>query len=281
MKLLLVACALAWGSLVSPEALASDKMTEFRVIVSTDEARSGAVEREILNEMKSRIETRLEAGRIKHSIVSVADDNTVRVKLRKKRPASWYIALLASPGHFSIRAVRSGAINWPALNELITEDVEIRSEVDAAEETYLWSAERNSLTEIIKRVHLPGLITAVAPDSTGWRTHTLGQTIATRSDLLESNEQLSPLGVPFLTVKLSSSIAAELADARRSEVKQLGVVVDGEVVGLVSPGSLEGFKIELTAPHRASTRDDQRAWAAQIAGRLAASIPISIAVIEE
>jgi len=274
--------------LLTSSARAGDKMVEMEVVLSytdtsdLDDRQTAETQSEIRDETQKRIERRLDAARVKHSEVSARGQSAIPGKLKPSRPLRWYKALITSPGKLEIREIRDGAIAWTALTSILGDDVEIRSEAESASNTYLWSPSREPLAKVARRVHLPGISVVVAPgQEAGWRSYAVAETLATNEDLKEVQRQISPVGAPYVTLVLSGSIADRLAAAGPSNVQRWGVILDGEVLGLVQASALRTHRVELTAPGRVATRDAERAWASQVQGRLAATLPLPIAVLEE
>lgn len=274
--------------LIASVAHASDKFMKMEVVIShkVDESstttQNAKTQHKVLEETRDRLVKRFDAARIKHSVIELTPNDSIMVKVKPRYARGWYTALIASEGRLAVRELRPGAVAWPQLTSLLGDKIEIRSEIDSAGDTYLWSADPARLSEIARRVHLPGLEVVVAPEpELGWRTYTAATTLASNADLADVRRQISPVGAPYITLVMSSSIVERLAASQPSKVQRWGVILDGEVLGLVPTSALRTRSIELTAPEQSGTRDAQRAWAAQVTGRLAATLSLPIAVLEE
>ncbi len=269
-------------------AHADDKLISLEVVISqrVDESvgvsQNAKTQQKVLEETRDRLEKRLDAAQVKHSELELTREGTIDVRIRPKHPTGWYTSLIVSPGMLTIRELRPGAIAWPQLTSILGKSIEIRGERGADEYTYLWSPTRKPLEEVVSRVHLPGLQVVLAPvKEGGWRTYTAAIRLADQDEIVEVKRQVSPVGAPYITLVFAKALANRLAAPPRSNVKRWGVILDGEVLGLAQTSALRTRRIELTAPDPAGTRDAQKAWAAQVTGRLAATIPLPIAVLEE
>lgn len=227
-----------------------------------------------------RLEKRLTAAQIKEYEVDVVDSTTLTVETGVERDPAWMKALLTSPGELSIHVRIHDKPDWMTLARTMPDGLEIRG----SKSTYVWSASRGRLEKWIARIALSDATVRVFPEDNGFRTVTLGERVGTRADVRDVRVARSDTGVPFVEMTLQSRVAGRLAAEPRSEVQEVAVVLDGEVIGFVRTKTLKSQnRLRLPVPRGAvaDSREARTAWVNQVAGRLAAPLPIPIAVIEE
>ena len=229
------------------------------------------------------IRKRLRAAEVKSHESSLSKDATINVDIHRHFSYAWYRTLMLSPGRFSIRPRIRGGINWLDLAKELPKGVEIHSDKQNATRTFLWSSSHKQLSETMKRFHFKNVEAVIGPDGTdgGWRTYTVGPSTLTESDVERAKREVSSSGVNYVRIQLRSSSADRLAAAGNSNVEQWLVVLDEEVLGPVQNAVLSTGRLQLTAPKRASSRREQKSWALQVVGRLAAPLPITVAVVQE
>jgi hypothetical protein len=130
------------------------------------------------------------------------------------------------------------------------------------------------LVEYLRRVALADRVVETFPAAGGWRSLAIGQNeVASRSDLKAARASRSQVGTPFVTLTFQNAIGQSGAGERSS---RHAVILDGEVVGIVESRGDPSAQVSLTYPRQRADLETQRAWARQIAGRLAAPIPIKV-----
>lgn len=273
--------------LVASSAYAVLPVSNYRLVVGDPLKTSDGVSQrravKLAEMTQERIKARLRAAEVKSHEVVLNKDGTLRVMIHRNFPAGWYAALMLSPGKFAIQPRTRGGINWVMLATEIPQGVEIRSDKADETKTYLWAAKRDTLSQTMKRFHFKNFSAVLGPDDIdgGWRTYTVGKSVLTQENVKEASRQMSSTGVTFVRLQLTSDTPDRLAAATTSDVQQWVVVLDGEVLGLVQSAVLNTGKLQLSAPTRATSRDEQRSWALQVVGRLAAPLPIKVAIVQE
>jgi len=280
----LAGAALVVAVLAAAPALAKGRNT-YRLVIGSaksHEPLSPAARKKFAKLVATRLEKRLHAAGVKDFNVSVVDGHTLSVEAAGAWDRSWMRAVLTAPGKLELRPLSPHQPNWLELAGQMPKGVEIRG--GQSSPTHVWSASRKTLEKFLARVAFSHGELAVYPaNGGGWRSLSLGPPVATRESLTSARAETTSRGTTFVALAFASSVSARLAAASTSEVKQSAVVLDGEVVAVVDDRGLADHRIQLTAPRGAvgSGRDEQKAWAFQIAGRLAAPLPIPIAVLEE
>lgn len=232
---------------------------------------------------RERIAKRLKAGEVKSYEVILTPERTVKAKITLSRSAAWYRSLILSPGNFEVRPRQRGQINWVPLAKEIPEGIQIKSDPADHLKTYLWSPSYSKLSKATSRFHLDPYSVVMGPDDIdgGWRTYTVGRPVITHREIQSAKREMSGTGITFVSIALKSTTLDRLAQVESSKVEQWVVVLDGEVLGYVQSAGLAKGKIQLTAPSRATTGEEQKSWASQVVGRLAAPLPIPVALLKE
>lgn len=185
-------------------------------------------------------------------------------------------SLVYAPGRLEVRADTPLGHDWVRLASGLPEGVEIRGE----NTPYLWSADRSLLDRVAERYTDEDQMVVVARARDGWRTHTAGLTLGNVSHLAESKWDRSVNGGYFVRMRFQNTMVDRLATTGFLDVKNWLVILDGEVLGQISTASLATGSIELSAPALMSS-EQQRFWVSQVAGRLAAPLPIPVAIVPE
>lgn len=227
-----------------------------------------------------RLRKRLTAAGIKEFVISIEDASTLRLETGVDADEAWMEALIASPGRAELRPVLANQPDWLELASQMPAGIEIRG----GEETWVWSAKRWPLQDWLRRLALPDVAVKVFPSDAGYRSYTLGEPLASERDVRGVEVRQSAAGEAFATVTFDPAIAARLAGSSLSGVEQCGLVLDGEVIGFVPTETLKTEnRVRLSAPQGAvpDQRRYREAWVQQVAGRLAAPLPVPIAVLKE
>lgn len=276
--LFLVVFSLAWAPGLSAKEPVKWTLTlgdPLRQELGPSEQRRDKLADEAVTRLKSRLET---AG-VSDAVVKKQPSGDLTVEFRPKQPLSWYKALLLSPGVIEFRPIFAHGFNWMSVAGELPADVEFRG--DNPQPDYLWASERTPLELAVKRIMSNDFSFVVGPAERGWRTYTLGKSINGPDELKRVKVRKSSGGLAYVTFSVPTSMVDRLAAPELSEVKEWAIVLDGEVVQVVSRETLATGKLEMTAPQRLTSREDTAGWARQVAGRMAASMPIPIAVLQE
>lgn len=228
----------------------------------------------------TRLERRLKVAQVNDAVVKRLASGDLTVAFKARQPEDWYRGLLLSPGTVEIRPVLADGFNWMQLAAELPPAVELRGLNPQPD--YIWSADRTTLESVVRRTAAPAMVFSVGPAEVGWRSYALGTVnVLKGEELRDARVSRSGAGNSYVSLGVATTVADRLAAAELSEVKEWAVVLDGEVVCLVSKDALLTGKLELTAPVRLTNREDSAAWARQVAGRMAAPIPVPIAVLQE
>lgn len=228
----------------------------------------------------TRLERRLKVAQVNDAVVKRLASGDLTVAFKARQPEEWYRGLLLSPGTVEIRPVLADGFNWMQLAAELPPAVELRGLNPQPD--YIWSADRTTLESVVRRTAAPAMVFSVGPAEVGWRSYALGTAnVLKGEELRDARVSRSGAGNSYVSLGVATTVADRLAAAELSEVKEWAVVLDGEVVSLVSKDALLTGKLELTAPVRLTNREDSAAWARQVAGRMAAPIPVPIAVLQE
>lgn len=227
-----------------------------------------------------RLRKRFVAAGIKEFELRTASPTTLFLETGWDHDRGWMEALIASPGMLELRRVTPGKPNWLGLARQIPEGIELRGD----HPPYLWSARRSALQTFLQRITLPNGRLTVFPDEGGYRSVSLGEVVATQRQVKRASAQQSSTGAPFIAIDFETAVGASLAVAHVSEVEQIAIVLDGELIGYVPAKSfLDRATVRLSPPQGAVPDDrvQRNLWVRQVAGRLAAPLPIAIAVLKE
>ncbi len=226
-----------------------------------------------------RLRRRLTAAGIKEFELSVTDPATLRLETGVEKSSAWMEALIASPGKFELLPLASEDPPWLELARTIPEGVEIRG----METPYVWSADRAKLTSWLRRIATGKLRVELFPEDGGFRTISLQEAVATES-AVRSVKVESTRGSKFVRVVLDPRLRAQLAARAESGVERFAMVLDGELIGFGSFKELESRGWLRLAPPPGAVSDSRELvddWVHQVAGRLAAPMPVPVAVLEE
>lgn len=227
-----------------------------------------------------RLRKRFEAAAVKEYEFRMSSGNTLVLETGGNHDPAWLEALMTAPGRVELRRVTPDKPGWIGLARQLPADVELRGE----HPPFLWSASRSKLESFLGRISMPDGALTVYPDSNGYRSVSLGEVIATERQIKGAQVRQSSTGAPFVLVDFERAVGATLAAAHVSDVEQVAIVLDGELVAFVPAKSfLERAPVRLSPPDGAVADDRMQRilWVRQVAGRLAAPLPIAIAVLKE
>lgn len=257
----------------------ASSQTKYRVTIGDPvEADSGVSKerREHLRKMvHAAYQKRFDAAGVRGmQITEKGLDLQLEIPRKWKRP--FIESLVHAPGRLEVRGDTPMGLDWVQQASQLPEGVEIRGESTP----YLWSANRSLLDRVAQQFSDENLMIVVARDRDGWRTHTAGITLGNVTHLAESKWDRSVHGGYFVKMRFQTTMVDRLATTGFLDVKNWLVILDGEVLGQISTASLATGSIELSAPALMSSQQ-QRFWVSQVAGRLAAPLPIPVAIVPE
>lgn len=227
-----------------------------------------------------RLEKRFAAAAVKEYELRYSSPTTLVVETGWDHNKGWMEALMTSPGKLEIRRVTPDRPQWLGLVRTLPDGIELRGD----EPPHVWSANRRQLQKFLSRVTLPNGALEVFPDDGGFRSVSLGEIVATERQLRSAEARQSATGESFVALTFHDAVGASLAAAHVSEVENVALVLDGELVGFVPAKSfLDRSLVRVAVPDGAvpNDRSQRDLWARQVAGRLAAPLPIAIAVLKE
>lgn len=284
---LLIFAALLWPATV----FAADPSVKLDLVVppetmkadTTSGEMSGDTLKEITNEAAERIRKRLKAAEIKHWDVVTSGPNQIRVNVYSSYSRGQLASMLVPAGAMSIRPTIPVGDRWTELLSNLPEGVELRQPGDSmkAEAAFLWSRSRRTLESAIESVALPGLEVATYPYKGGWRTVAMGSPVATHRSVQSISIERGGSGDAYIRLNLDAAAAPEQS-ARRGVGSQWAMVLDGEIVRLWrESGQRLDTSINIRPPSHLNSRDAKARWAQQVAGRLAAHIPVPLVEVED
>ncbi len=244
------------------------------------DASTPKVAEEMAKIISKRLEERFKAAGVKDFKVR-PQVRTVSVTVGGTTDAAWLNGLATAPGSLEIRPIlEGGGPDWRELTDVLAPGVEIRGE---SARGYLWASTRAPLDRAVARLAMAEeMKIAVAPDVIGWRTVVVGEVLATESDISAATMSLAPTGAYNVSLAFEPSTRARLAAPSSTGLQTWAVILDGEVVSLVPRPGGDARILGIAAPNRlGSDLDGQAYWASSIVGRLAARMPVRLALFKE
>ncbi len=274
-----------------PVAEASERgnRVEFTVTVESpdgidDDDLRARTRRNVAKEVRDRIAKRLDAIEIKHYELEVTEGYGVLVTVYGDHSPEAIRGAVIPSGRFELRPVLVDASPWLEVAPELPEGVEFYHEPGSLETNnfFLFSPSPAPLHRAIGLLGGDSEI-YVFPHDDGWRTLNLGPALATGDDVGDVEIERGPTGMPYVTVSLSSGAAQRMrGEVRGGGVRHLAVVLDGEVVAVESFSSRSRAEVlQLDPPDHLRSMSARGDWAVQVAGRMAATIPVQLGEYEE
>lgn len=294
-SLLVVALAFSLGTLALLDPVSAqsrDRRVSFQLIVDLEEDQEESVEhrrrlhQEVAREAASRIEIRLDALGVKNHRVRLNNANAIDVMVYGSHSAEAIRSAVIPPGRLDVRHVNLDQSFWFDLADDLPDSVEIRQHPGSVEsdEIFLYSRNSQDLITLIDRITMAGVDLRIYPHGAGWRTVQLGEVpLATEQGLRASELGRTPSAIPFVTTRFTPDAAQELRSASTElGTRHIALVLDGELIG-IQPFSHRQFSdtIILDCPDFLRSHDARRRWAIQVAGRLAAPLPVTLVEAQE
>ncbi|MBA2665377.1 MAG: hypothetical protein H0U74_24020 [Bradymonadaceae bacterium] len=232
-----------------------------------------------------RIERRLSHAGVKDFRVEVEPHGILRVTAHSSMDSDTIAGIVIPRGQMELRPLVATGSDWTSIADAIPSDIELRQDIDSldAQNAYLWSNRREVLESFVNRISLGEAQVFVYPDEGGWRSLTLGPSLANHNDLQQVHRKTTPSGVPFVLLELRDDVAHRMRQSLQiSESSHLAVVLDGEIVATLRFSAERiSSHLELSCPPHLRNSRAQNTWVTQVAGRLAAPIPIVLAELKE
>ncbi|MGM0555187.1 MAG: hypothetical protein ACQEVA_02310 [Myxococcota bacterium] len=239
--------------------------------------------KEITTEAAERIRKRLRAAEIKHWDVVTSGRNQIRISVYSPFARGRLASILVPAGEMSIHPVLYVGDKWTEQLSRLPEGVELRQPDDSmrAEAAFLWSRSRRTLNKAIAAVPLPGVEVNVYPYEGGWRTVAMGSSVATHRSIQSVSIEHGNSGDSYVRLNLDAAGAPE-ESTRYGSGSQWALVLDGEIVrSWHATGETLETTINLRPPRHLGSKDAQSFWSQQVAGRLAAHIPVPLVEVED
>lgn len=219
-----------------------------------------------------RLKRRLEAAGVKDVRLSTTAGATITVTVYGDYTKDWLYGVIVPVGRFGLHPIGSVGTMWQELEGELPKTIMLREQSAAqGDEPYLWSKDRAALEAFIKRVALPKITIAVAPDQGGWRTVALGPALLNESLIKEVTLKKTSQGTPFGLLLLHERAKSIWKD--RDEDERFALVLDGEVLSVIrKPAVSTQAQLQVMCATFAEPKAQERC-VSQIVGRLAAPLP--------
>jgi hypothetical protein len=224
-----------------------------------------------------RVRTRLTTARIKHFSIENDVPGTILVTARGGVSHELLAGIVVPPGRFELRPSEPVGARWTQLSATLPEGVEIRQEKSslAADHAYLWSRSRQTLQKVLAKTTFEGVDMYLYPQQGGWRTLALSAPVATHDDISNAAIRKGKTGDFFVQVNFDREIAAD--HIAKNERRTWAVVLDSEIVSTFERLDPDfGASLTMTVPDHLGDQKVRRMWAQQVAGRLAAYLPVPL-----
>lgn len=280
-----VLCILSVLSLLAAPTVAQPReRSVLSLLVSPPPAEDETVDRtarmRVIRDMTAdRLQKRLVAAGVQQLRLDRSQPGRITVETRSAAEREWLAALLTAPGRVALQPLTRQP-DWSELISLLPEGVHLADD-EVYGGLYLQSTDRERLEGVLERVTLPNLTLATWPhEPGGWRSIGLSPGALFEEDIETVERRRTPTGEHYVWVTLTARGLDRLAVYEAEDVQRWALSIDGEVVGLISArGPLVGrFAIE--PPRRLVSQKQRSRWAADVAGRMAAPLPIALAVEE-
>lgn len=280
---------MAWATMAVPTAQAADGDIGVKTIRAdvpvpegTSESNADAAREELAKQIAERIRARFEAAQVKYARVDI-EDGIITVKVGGDVTSRLAAGIAFPRGDAQLRPVVEVGGQWQERLADVPEAVELRQgdRLLDRDDAYLWSPERAPLQSFVEDVSLPGAEAFVYVGGDGWRTMALGPPALTTSDIRESRIEFVQNGRPYVALELTQTGRQDLE--RRSETgdRRWALVIDGEIVTVLQHLKFTEGALLVSTPKHLSSDDASLRWARQVAGRLAAPIPVPLAELSD
>ena len=278
---------LAVGLATGAAAQGAEEASTLRIDVPVPDSISGDLARhtreELAKQVSRQVRKRLESAAIKFQTVRAVDGTTVVVEANSEVDRSVLVGVAMPPGEFALRPIRRVGTRWQDLMNELPAGVELRQGEGALDRdnAHLWAPTRGKLEDFISKISLGAGEVLVFSTGDGWRSVTLGEPILTHANVEESEIRTVRTGAPYVTLQIDADGSRALGGHKRTEEVRYAAVLDGEVVAVVEGSALSSDALNLSAPEYLSGEEALQGWSRQVAGRLAARIPLELLSTKE
>ena len=235
----------------------------------------------IAEEAAKRVRKRLDAAKVKHWDV-VVDGNRIRVSVYSSFSRQRLASILVPDGKMTIRPVLSAGDRWLSKTGSLPEGVRLEQPGNSmrADDAYLWATSRRQLSRVLEDHPLPGLELAMYPSKNGWRSVAMGAPVADEESVQRADFVHSSTGGYYVRVHLNAASAPEKSNRYGGE-SRWAMLLDGEIVRVwrISGAQLD-TTLHLSPPTHLSSKAARKMWCQQVAGRLAAQIPVPLVEVD-
>ena len=292
MRRLLCAAVLLAGLIagVGPALSAGPSGTiSMRVDVPAPQGTEGGVQEKARDEVGRRVTKRLrdrmDAAGVKFSTVERLEDGTLKITVNADLGRPLLEGIVVPAGDFALSPILKVGDRWASKSGEMPDGIELRQREESMDprDAFLWSSSRSALEAFIEAVELPGSRVLTFAHAGGWRTVTLGEPVVTHEQLATSRIRSVRTGAPYVSLELSSDGQRRFRSHRAGAATEgsFAAVLDGEVVAMVDRTALTEGTLNLTAPDQIDGTTALANWARQVAGRLAAPIPVAVIPMDD
>jgi hypothetical protein len=234
-----------------------------------------ATHRPFTERVAKALRERLSIAGVKAFQIKVSGTSTLLVETGRKVDRQWLHGLLTRRGLVEFRPLQDDALDWVSLAGELPDGVELRRSGLGGD--HLWSEDSAALVSFVERIALPNHRLVVSAERIGFRALLLGPPHPIGS--IEEARVRSGRGSYVEVCFAQSTADMNLARKVKTKVEDWVVILDGEFVGRVAPA--EKPCAVFINPPASLQRSQSRRWARQVAARIAAPVPVPLAVIRD
>jgi preprotein translocase subunit SecD len=260
-----------------------------QVDVPAPEGTEGGVREKTRDELSRRVSERLrdrmDAAGVKFATVERLDDGTLKVTVNADVGRKQLEGLVVPAGDFGLSPIQKVGDRWASKSGQIPDGIELRQNGESMDprDAFLWSSSRSALASFVDEVDLPGSRVFTFAHDGGWRTVTVGEPVVTHKQLATSRIRSVRTGAPYVSLELSTDGQRRFRSHRAGAATEgkFAAILDGEIVAMVDRTALTEGTLNLTAPDQIEGSTALANWARQVAGRLAAPIPVAVVPMDD
>lgn len=223
-----------------------------------------------------RIKKRLLAAGIKDAHAVAGSHGKISITVYGAFSRRWIEQVVFGPGRLDVRVIMDKSMVWQELEGMLPKGIKLKAHDMVLEP---WSMDREVLERFVSKLAMPGVRLLVARGTVtqgyGWRVIALeDESIVTQRDVQAAQMNQGVSGRTFLSVALRATGVARWS-ALNEKVK-LAFVLDEEVLSVLSARSLRAGQFTVQCPLDVRDLQEHRLCVGQIAGRMAATIPVPL-----